>query len=596
MSAKSWRLFVALLFALGCGDKTEVKVADNKPAARTQSAGKPVTGDWLVAHSSGDPEQLNPLTSNDATASEILLNYIFQTLLTRDPRTLELRPLLAEARPEISNDKLIYTFKIRRDVYFQDGRPLTGADVLFSIKAIKCPLVNAPFLRVYFDSVIDAQLTDDYTIRFVTKEPYFLNEGVLGENITVMPRHFYDPENLLEGVGVRDMLADPAKLPEKVKKFADNFNKNYSRNPMGSGPYKFAGWKTGREVELVRNLNYWGNGKSNIDQVYLDRVKYRIINNPDAALVTLKSGGLDLIESLTPVQHVRGTNSERFKRQFQKLEYYSPSYSYIGWNNDHPIFKDKRVRQAMTYLTDRSQMVKTLLFGLGQVVDGPIYFFRPEYDKTLNPYPYDPKKALALLAEAGWKDTDGDGILDKVIDGKKIPFRFEFKIPSASQTGKSIVLVLQEELKKHGIEATVRALDWTIFLDDVKSHKFDVVLMAWAMPASEPDEYQVWHSSQAANKGSNHISYKNQRVDKILEDYRREFDPNRRIALYREFQKILNDEQPYTFLFARKLVSAVDRRFQGVEVYPGGLMPGGKSLDWWVPRAQQKYASQLAMP
>jgi peptide/nickel transport system substrate-binding protein len=116
------------------------------------------------------------------------------------------------------------------------------------------------------------------------------------------------------------------------------------------------------------------------------------------------------------------------------------------------------------------------------------------------------------------------------------------------------------------------------------------------MSASEPDEYQVWHSSQAANKGSNLISYKNPRVDKILEDYRREFDPNRRIAFYREFQKILNDEQPYTFLFARKLVSAVDRRFQGVEVYPGGLMPGGKSLDWWVPRAAQKYVSQMTVP
>ena len=133
-------------------------------------------------------------------------------------------------------------------------------------------------------------------------------------------------------------------------------------------------------------------------------------------------------------------------------------------------------------------------------------------------------------------------------------------------------------------------------MDDVKNHKFDAVLMAWSMSASEPDEYQVWHSSQAANKGSNHISYKNARVDKILEDYRREFDPNRRIELYREYQKILNDEQPYTFLFARKLVSAVDRRFQGVEVYPGGLMPAGKPLDWWVPRSSQKYANQTAMP
>ena len=150
---------------------------------------------------------------------------------------------------------------------------------------------------------------------------------------------------------------------------------------------------------------------------------------------------------------------------------------------------------------------------------------------------------------------------------------------------------MQEELKKHGILATVRELDWTIFLDDVKNHKFDAVIMAWAMQASEPDEYQVWHSSQAANKGSDHISYKNARVDRILEDYRREFDPKKRVKLYREFQEILNDEQPYTFLFARKSVSAVQRRFHGVEVYPAGLRP----QEWWVPRSAQKYARETML-
>ncbi|OGQ73413.1 MAG: hypothetical protein A3G94_07180 [Deltaproteobacteria bacterium RIFCSPLOWO2_12_FULL_60_16] len=579
-----------LLLVAAC-EKGERVAADNaasQPAAA--QAGPPTTGDWLINHSLSDPEQLNPLTSNDGTASEIL-GYIFESLLTRDPRTLELRPLIAESRPAISQDKLIYTFKIRRDVHFQDGRPLTGEDVLFSVKAIKCPLVNAPFLRVYYNSVVDAQLLDKYTIRFVTKEPYFLNESQLG-GITILPRHYYDPENLLKDAAVRDLLRDPSQLPENVKNFAANFNENYSRNPMGSGPYKFLGWRTGQDLDLVRDVNYWGKGKVGIDQVYLDRVKYRIINNQDAALVTLKSGGLDLIDRLTPVQHMRGTGSERFNRQFQKLLYFTPFYSYIGWNNNHPIFKDKRVRQALSYLTNRRQILKTVLFGLGELVDGPIYFFRPEYDKSLHSYPYDPKKAMDLLAQAGWKDTDGDGILDKVIDGKTIPFRFEFKSPSGASTGKSVVLVLQDELKRHGITATIREIDWTIFLDDVKNHKFDAVVMAWGMPASEPDEYQVWHSSQAANRGSNHISYKNGRVDKILEDYRREFDAKKRVELYREFQKILNQEQPYTFLFASKFVSVVHRRFRGVEIYPAGLKP----QDWWVPPSAQRYASKVMAP
>ncbi|HUK40652.1 MAG TPA: peptide-binding protein, partial [Candidatus Acidoferrales bacterium] len=544
------------------------------------------TGDWLISHELSDPEQLNPLTSNDASASEIL-GYIIESLLQRDPRSLDLKPLIAEARPEISQDKLSYTFKIRRDVHFQDGRPLTGEDVLFSIKAIKCPLVNAPFLRVYYDSVVDARLLDEYTIQFKIKEPYFLNESVLGD-ISVLPRHYYDPSDLLKKVTVADMQKPTAQLPPGVQEFADNFNQNFSRNPMGTGPYKFQSWETGREVSLVRDENYWGNDKPGIDRPYLDRHLYRIINNPDAALVTLKSGGLDEM-NLTPIQQVRGTSSERFKAQFNKYVYFSPNYSYIGWNNNSPIFRDKRVRQAMTYFTNREQLVKTVLFGLGEVVNSPIYFFRPEYDKNLAPYPFDPQKGLDLLKEAGWSDSDGDGVLDKVIDGKRIPLRFEIKVNSGNTTRKSVALALQDELKKHGIAASVRELDWTIFLDDVQNHKFDAVILGWSMPVSESDAYQVWHSSQAGNKGSNFISYKNPRVDRILEQYRREFDPKKRIELYREFQRILNEDQPYTFLFIGKSVVALQRRFRGVEVLPVGLRP----IDWWVPKALQRYGQRL---
>lgn len=587
MGWKRWSLLLAIFTLLGCGDKTEVKVGDIKPALSKEEAGKPVTGDWLVMHSLSDPEQLNPLTSSDSASSEIS-GFIFETLIARDPRTLDLIPAIAEARPEISQDKLIYTFKIRKDARFQDGRPITGEDVLFSVKAIKCPFVNAPFLRVYFNSLIDAELIDPFTIRFVTKEPYFKNESVLG-GVIILPRHHYDPENLLQRVSVKALAQDPAKLSLEVKRFGEQFNKNYNRNPLGSGPYKFNGWKTGSEVELIRNLDYWGNGKEGIDQPHLDRLKFRVVNNMDAALNRLKSGSLDFIEALQPVQAVRGTSSNRFNQEFRKYEYYSPSYTYLGWNNEHPIFRDKKVRQAMTHFTNRKLIVKSVLFGLGEVVDSHIYLFRPEYDKSLVSYPYDPQKAVGLLTEAGWKDTDGDGILDKLIDGKRIPLKFEIKVNSGNALRKSVALVLLDELKKHGIAASVREIDWTIFLNDVKNHQFDAVVLGWGMPTDEPDAYQVWHSSQAANKGSNAISYKNARVDEILETYRREFDAQKRIEMYKEFQQILHEEQPYTFLFVRKQISAVQRRFQGVEIFPAGLRP----IDWWVPARNQKFASIL---
>jgi peptide/nickel transport system substrate-binding protein len=375
-----------------------------------------------------------------------------------------------------------------------------------------------------------------------------------------------------------------AALVERAKQFAERFNKDFSRNPMGSGPYKFTGWKTGQEVVLERDPNYWGNGKAGIDQTHIDRQVRRVFNNMDAALVALKAGDLDTM-ALQPLQHLRQTSGGRFDKQFAKHLYFSPSYSWIGWNNAHPIFSDKRVRQAMTYLTNRQQMVKTILFDLGEVVDGPVYLFRPEYDKTLFSHPYDPPKALQLLGEAGWRDTDGDGILDKVIEGQKTPFRFDIKFNSGNDIRKSVALTLQDELKKHGIDASVRQLDWTIFLDDVRNHKFDAVILGWGMPLDEPDDYQVWHSSQADNKGSNVISFKHPRVDTLLEENRRTFDPQKRIEIYREFQQILNAEQPYTFLFIQKAIVALDKRFHNVTIYPGGLRP----VEWWVPKALQRY-------
>lgn len=550
----------------------------------------PVTGDWLVSHILSDPEHLNPLTSNDGGASSIL-RHIFQSLLDRHPQTLELRPLLATARPQISDDHLTYTFTIRRDAHFQDGKPLTGHDVLFSFKALKNPWINAPFLRVYYQSLVQAALLDDFTLRLVAHEPYFKNEAILGE-VTVLPRHYYDPEGLMETISLADLAAmrpgepatDTSPQGMKARKFAEQFNANFARNPMGSGPYTFHHWHTGQEVVLQRDPRYWGLGKAGVDQVYIDQRTLRVFNNTDAALVALKSGDLDTMP-LQPIQHLKQTSGARFDKQVAKHVFYAPSYSYLGWNNTHPLFRDVRVRQAMTYLINRQQMVKSILFELGEVVNGPIYLFRPEYDKTLESYPYDPPKAVHLLREAGWNDSDGDGILDTMIDGQKVPFRFEIKFNSGNEVRKSVALTVQDELKKHGIDASVRQLDWTIYLDEVRNRKFDAIVLGWGMPATEPDEYQVWHSSQAANKGSNHVGYNNARVDAILEEYRRTFDAAKRTALYKEFQQILHAEQPYTFLFLQKSVLAVDRRFQNVTLYP----QGPRALEWWVPKAQQRY-------
>ena len=199
-------------------------------------------------------------------------------------------------------------------------------------------------------------------------------------------------------------------------------------------------------------------------------------------------------------------------------------------------------------------------------------------------HPYDPQKALQLLGEAGWKDTDGDGILDKMIDGQKMPFRFEIKFNSGNEIRKSIALTLQDELKKHGVDASVRQLDWTIYLDEVRHHKFDAIILGWGCQPSNRMTTRCGTPHRRTTK-ARIISAIKMPGSTPFSKSTAALDPQKRIELYREFQQILNQEQPYTFLFIQKSILAVEQRFQNINLYPAGP----RSLEWWVPKAQQRY-------
>ena len=552
----------------------------------------PEFGDWMVRHMLSDPESFNPYTSSDAGASDVL-SFVHEALLYPELESpYALRGQIARAYPEISEDKLTYTFDLRDDVHFSDGSPLTAQDVLFSMKAIQNPKVLAPHLRNYFAAVKDAKLEGKYRISFQMKEPYFRNDVSLGR-LEVLPKHFYDPDGLMDPVDVADLIDgswEEGAHADRVNRFAEAFNSNFNRRAMGSGPYTIADWEkdvvTGQKVVLTRNPNYWGLDKGVPPAVgYVDKIVFKIINNNDAAFIELTNGELDYY-GLRPLQFKDKSWSPEFMRRFLKGVEYSSGYSYIGWNNGHPVFKDKRVRQAMTHLTDREGMIQNLLFGLGQPVNGPIDRFRPEYNSDLKPFKYDPDRALDLLAEAGWNDSDGDGVLDKLIDGERVPFEFEILVNSGNQIRKDIALVLQNELSDIGVTCGVRELDWSIFLDRVKSKDYDAMVLGWSTSiAYAPDAYQIWHSSQAEGNGSNHIAFRNNEVDGILEAYRLEFDMGKRIALYQQLQEILHGEQPYTFLWKSRVARAYSRRYKGVNWYSSGA----EQREWFVTASDRLY-------
>lgn len=537
--------FLIFLFLVYASCKsTEDESNDTSNKYSEYSDNQPFDGDWLIYHINAEPATLNPITATDVYESVINSGNVYEALVRRDYATLDIIPLLAESW-DISDDKLTYTFHIRKGIKWQDGVPFTSGDVVFSFNMIMDPKVDSPHLRSYYRDIKSVKASDDQTVVFTYSKPYFLALEFCG-GMPVVPKHIFEKG---------DFNSNPA-----------------GRNPVGTGPYKFIKWNTGREIVLQKNEGYWGD-KPNIEQIV-----FRIITDSTVAFQVLKREELDF-SGLTPIQWARQTSSNNFSRNFKKFSYFTPNYSFIGWNTRRPFFSDSRVRVAMTHFVNRELILDKILYSLGSVVTNPFFINSPEYDKYIKPYPYDPQEGERLLDEAGWIDHDGDGIRDK--DGVK--FEFEFLIPNGSENAEKISTILKEELDKAGINMEIRNTEWAVFTTRLNERKFDAVTLGWSMGV-ESDPYQIWHSSQI-EKGSNFVGFSNKEADKLIDKARSEFNRDKRIEIYRRFSEIVHDEQPYTFLFCIKSTVALNNRFNGVVVYPLGLEP----REWFVPLPLQKY-------
>ena len=591
---------VIIIFSFtGCGGGDET--TSNWDIDTTGMHPKDNTGDWIIIHELSDSDGLNPYTSTGAGGSYIYSKNIFEAMMLQDNQTLEYVPWIASSQPEITADKLSYTFTLRKDVYFSDGTPLSGEDVIFSLKSIKNPFTDAAPMRNYYKDVATAELVDGdpYKIKFTCSQVYFKHDVFIGAEISILPRHIYDPENIMATYSFESLEGLLAKFTdsnssmeqfenEPAYQFAQFFNSHeVSRNPVGSGPFIFKEWRTDDRVVLNRSENYWKSAETESLNL-VDRLIFKTVKQHDAALTGLKAQEIDLIRSLPAELFFNQTNSSKFNKNNDKKSFYYPNYSYIGWNNEHPIFSDKRVRRAMTHLCNRAKIADILYYGEAQPAIGSVYFKRPEYHQGIEPWEFNPEKAKALLADAGWSDTDGDGVLDKIINGVNTPFSFEFKTNQGNEIRKKIGLIMVEELRKVGIASDVHTMEWSVYLDNVRDHKFDAMILGWVFGVDSPDPYQVFHSSQAIGRGSNSVSFKNERADKIVELNRKEFDAEKRKELMLEFQEILHEEQPYTFLVCSKSHLVHHKRFKGINIYP--FRPGYDFKEWWVPTAIQKYS------
>ncbi|MCK9230846.1 MAG: peptide-binding protein [Syntrophales bacterium] len=534
-------LLLALL-AWGCDSPRDKEIGDGEGTALSDEA--PAYGDILVEGSIGDASNLIPILSSDSTSHGIA-RLVFNGLVKYD-KDITISGDLARSW-DISDDGLVITFHLRDDVTWHDGEPFTAHDVLYTWQVTVDPKTPTAYAGDFL-KVTQAEVLDDHTFRVTYDEPFA--PALASWSAVILPRH------LLEG---RDITRSPL-----------------GRHPVGTGPFMFKEWVTGQKIVLVANPGYF-EGRPRVDGYIM-----RIIPDMATMFLELRAQGIDEM-NLTPLQFTRQTETPLFRKNYNKYQYLSFGYTYLGYNHENPLFQDRRVRQALSYAIDTQEIIRGVLLGLGQEATGPLKPGTWAYNPDVRRYRYNPEKALELLAEAGWTDTTGDGFLDR--DGRR--FSFEIITNQGNEVRAKCAEIIQRRLAEIGIDVKIRIIEWAAFINEfINRKRFDATILGWSI-SMDPDMYDVWHSSKTRPGELNFISFANDEVDELLERGRSTFEQELRKACYHRIQEIIAEEQPYTFLFVPQALPIIHARFRGIEPAPIGI--GHNFIEWYVPLPEQRY-------
>lgn len=509
-----------------------------------------VQGGTLKRQTGSDPRGLNPYIANGADVSEYT-RFISNRLAYRAPENPdEWRPELATKVVE-EQVGLSYVITLRKGVMWhsptvdwESGRyewlkgdhELTSDDFAFVFDLLKNTQVggNAASLRNYIEAFDHYEIIDRYTFRVVFKEKLYINLPTILD-LEPLPRwlYMYDEDG---------QKYDDATWGLKLNEHW------YNQKAIGTGPYRFVRWDSGKVIELAKNDNYWG------EKPAFNKVLIQVVKDQSTWLRMLKNQELDYTQ-IQPEQYrtevLEAKGPYLGETRIQKTQHSEASYFYIGWNMDTAYFSDKRVRQAMTLAFDRAGLVKNVFYSLGDVTTGPFSMQNPCYDKSIQAWPYDLQKAAALLDEAGWKDSDGDGVRDKLINGEKKSFAFTLVTYGGSTEYETLASVYRQALLSIGVKMTPEPLEWSTMLKRMDERAFDAYTGAW-VPNWDVDLYQIWHSSEADKpQSSNRIGFRNPDADKLVEALRRAFDPAERVNVCHQFHQLVHEEQPYTFFYQR---------------------------------------------
>ena len=479
---------------------------------------------------SANPTSLFPLTNNDGETGPVV-DLMFEELAERHWDTYDWKPKIA-SRWEISPDGKQYTFWIDPKAKFWNGDKVTPEDVKFSYDMIFMEGMNTAVLRPYYENIEKLEVVGADAVRFSTKNVYFKNFDVAA-GLTIFQKKHY--ENLIK----QDKTMTKAEV---------------TKVPMGTSPWRLEKWDENQQIILKRDPSYWNKEQAEKEGRWnTARRVVRIIPESAVEYESFKKGDITM-HAFTPKEWALDSDGPEFKSRIVKVKSSNKApkgYSYIGWNQKDPMLKDKNVRWAMTHLVNLKLWIKKFDFDLSEPAIGPISPKIDDHDPALGPVEFSLDKARTRLAAAGWSKAGKDGFLEK--DGK----RFEVTIIYAAQA-KEVWEPKLTEFKntaaKVGVLINLKALEWTSMTKLLDEHKFQGIAMAWGAGSVEPDFKQIWHSASADGGGSNHISYVSPEADKLIDEHRATLDRAKRIELARKFERLVYDDQPYTFLTASKFV------------------------------------------
>ena len=496
--------------------------SDNSPnlSPENSSDATPQHGGTMIIGITGDVDSFNPLFGESVTAQEI--SHLMLLGLADLNDKSDFAPELAESW-ESSEDYLKLTFRLRKDMFWSDGMPITAEDVKFTWELLKDPTLASP-RQGYVEYVKEVKISDPHTIVFEFTEAYPAQIfDVAGE---ILPKHiFQDVE------------------PKDIR------NHEFSQKPISSGPFKLNKWVSQQYIEIVPNEKYFG------DKPYLEKIIFKIVPDATNLLLQLESGKIDMMMGI-PVAEI-----ERLKENNRNIEMHQVSgrvYYYIGYNILNDLFKDPEIRRSLTMAIDTDKIIESLLYGYGSKCLGPLPpIVEWAYNEDVQEIKYDPSEAKKVLFNEGWSDSNNDGWIDK--DGKN--FEFTLTTPTGNQIKADLAVIVQEQLKKAGIKVNIKMLEWTTFLDHLQKKDFDACVGGLSS-SYYIDPTPVFHSS--ATNMFNSISYSNPKVDELIEKGRVEMDRQKAAKIWKEFQQTVYNDQPFTFLFWRDKVAGVNKEFKNV--------------------------------